>query len=122
MLVVPTLCIKVLIDFSRGPRTSPSAIVRIDLQVRGERLDLGAVESRGSRGISIGVAVARIAAVGGVYLSFYLDASTAGCIVVVQALIFFVTVFVAPKGGIIARARGRRRAVVRAATDGGQVA
>lgn len=65
---------------------------------------------RFERMLLIASAAALVAAVGGVYLSFYLDASTAGCIVVVQALLFFVAVFVAPKGGIIARARGRRRA------------
>ncbi|PSF35152.1 hypothetical protein C7H19_17365 [Aphanothece hegewaldii CCALA 016] len=41
----------------------------------------------------------------GTYLSYYLDASTGGCIVVLQTLIFVVTMVVAPKHGLIAKMR-----------------
>jgi manganese transport system permease protein len=39
----------------------------------------------------------------GTYISYYLDASTGGCIVVLQTLIFVVTMMVAPKHGLIAK-------------------
>lgn len=41
----------------------------------------------------------------GTYISYYLDAATGGCIVVLQTLIFVVTMMVAPKHGLIARMR-----------------
>lgn len=41
----------------------------------------------------------------GTYISYYLDASTGGCIVVLQTLIFVVTMMVAPKHGLIAKMR-----------------
>lgn len=41
----------------------------------------------------------------GTYISYYLDASTGGCIVVLQTLIFVVTMIVAPKYGLIAQMR-----------------
>ena len=49
--------------------------------------------------------IATTAAVGssltGVYVSFFLNASTAACIVLVQALLFVATVFFAPKHGLL---------------------
>jgi len=39
----------------------------------------------------------------GVYVSFFLNASTAACMVLVQALIFLVTLVLAPKYGLLAR-------------------
>ncbi len=56
--------------------------------------------------LAIGVAV--ISCILGVYLSFYLDASTGGCIVAVQALLFFGVMFLAPRRGLLVRARQRR--------------
>ncbi|GFE70622.1 metal ABC transporter permease [Chroococcus sp. FPU101] len=41
----------------------------------------------------------------GTYISYYLDASTGGCIVVLQTLIFVITMILAPKHGLIARMR-----------------
>lgn len=41
----------------------------------------------------------------GTYVSYYLDASTGGCIVVLQTLIFVITMILAPKHGLIARMR-----------------
>lgn len=52
----------------------------------------------------------------GVYASFYLDASTGGCIVVAQALLFFVAMVFAPKRGLLARALQRRATQTQPAT------
>lgn len=41
----------------------------------------------------------------GTYISYYLDASTGGCIVVLQTVIFVITMLVAPKHGLIVRMR-----------------
>ena len=57
-------------------------------------------------GLSIGASV--LASVVGVYASFYLDASTGGCIVVTQALLFFAALAFGPKRGLVARAQTRR--------------
>lgn len=61
--------------------------------------------------LAIGTAV--LACILGVYLSFYLDASTGGCIVAVQAALFFVVLILAPQRGLLIRAQ-RRRTVRRA--------
>jgi manganese transport system permease protein len=45
----------------------------------------------------------------GTYLSYYLDASTGGCIIVFQALIFLAVLIFAPKRGLIGRTRLARR-------------
>jgi manganese transport system permease protein len=45
----------------------------------------------------------------GAYASYHLDASTGGCIVVLQALIFLVTFIFAPKRGLLSRTRLARR-------------
>jgi manganese transport system permease protein len=45
----------------------------------------------------------------GLYVSYWLDASTAGCIVLVQATLFAVALLLAPRHGLLAqRRRGRR--------------
>jgi manganese transport system permease protein len=41
----------------------------------------------------------------GTYVSYHLDASTGGCIVVIQTLLFIIAMFFAPKHGLIARSR-----------------
>lgn len=41
----------------------------------------------------------------GTYFSYYLDASTGGCIVVLQTLLFVVTMLFAPKHGLLLRGR-----------------
>jgi ABC-type Mn2+/Zn2+ transport system permease subunit len=46
----------------------------------------------------------------GVYLSFFLNASTGACIVLLQAAIFLVTLFFAPKHGLLATRRNLRAA------------
>jgi manganese transport system permease protein len=45
----------------------------------------------------------------GAYLSYHLDASTGGCIIVVQALVFLVVFIFAPKRGLISRSMLARR-------------
>jgi manganese transport system permease protein len=54
--------------------------------------------------LAVGSAVS--ATVMGIYVSYWLDASTAGCIVVVQTLQFLVVMVLAPRHGLLAR-RGR---------------
>jgi manganese transport system permease protein len=70
---------------------------------------------RFGRMLWIASGAALLASVLGVYLSFYLDASTAGCIVVVQSVLFFAAVVFAPKGGVVARMRARRGSRIMAA-------
>jgi ABC-type Mn2+/Zn2+ transport system permease subunit len=41
----------------------------------------------------------------GVYVSFFLDASTAACMVLVQAILFLLALVFAPKYGLLARPR-----------------
>jgi ABC-type Mn2+/Zn2+ transport system permease subunit len=43
------------------------------------------------------------ATVTGILISYHLDASTGGCIVLVQAALFFASLTFAPKYGILAR-------------------
>jgi len=49
----------------------------------------------------------------GVYLSFFLNASTGACIVLLQAAIFLIALFFAPKHGLLAARRQRRFAYLR---------
>jgi manganese transport system permease protein len=44
----------------------------------------------------------------GTYISYYLDGSTGGCIVVLQTLLFIVAMIFAPKHGLLAKARDAR--------------
>lgn len=48
----------------------------------------------------------------GTYISYYLDASTGGCIVILQTLVFIIAMIFAPKHGLFARARGTRSITV----------
>jgi ABC-type Mn2+/Zn2+ transport system permease subunit len=43
----------------------------------------------------------------GIYTSYWLDASTAGCIVVVQTLQFLVVMALAPRHGLLAQRASR---------------
>jgi manganese transport system permease protein len=56
----------------------------------------------------IAVASAVFSSVLGVYWSYWMDASTAGCIVVVQTLLFLLAFLLAPRHGVLARARRLR--------------
>jgi manganese transport system permease protein len=55
----------------------------------------------------IAIASAVLASVLGVYWSYWMDASTAGCIVVVQTLQFLLAFLLAPRHGVLARVRRR---------------
>ena len=63
---------------------------------------------RFDRMMALAVGAAVLASTLGVYASFYLDASTGGCIVVAQALLFVLAMVFAPRRGIWARWRSRR--------------
>jgi manganese/iron transport system permease protein len=59
----------------------------------------------------------------GAYISYFLNGSTGGCIVVLQASVFVIALFFAPKHGIIAGRQKARAAAMEsaqrsAATDG----
>lgn len=58
---------------------------------------------RFSRMLALAIGTSVFASVAGVYASFYLDASTGGCIVVVQALLFAAALLFAPHGGVLTR-------------------
>ncbi len=53
--------------------------------------------------VAVGAAVS--STVAGVFVSFHIDASTAACIVLLQALLFVASLLFAPKYGILARCR-----------------
>jgi len=55
--------------------------------------------------VAIAIAVGGLGSVLGTYLSYYLDASTGGCIVVLQTVIFTVAMLFAPKHGLLAKVR-----------------
>jgi ABC-type Mn2+/Zn2+ transport system permease subunit len=63
---------------------------------------------RFGRMLGIAVASAVGSAVAGVYVSFFLDASTAACIVLLQAGVFLVALIFAPKHGLLAAKRRAR--------------
>jgi ABC-type Mn2+/Zn2+ transport system permease subunit len=69
---------------------------------------------RFDRMMALAVGAAVVSSALGVWASFHLDASTGGCIVVAQALLFGAAIVFGPRGGLLARRRTRRRT----ATDG----
>lgn len=73
------------------------------------------LSDRFGRMMGIAVAAAVGSSLGGVYLSFFIDASTGACIVLLQAAVFLVALVFAPKHGLLAGRRQRRLA--RVATD-----
>jgi ABC-type Mn2+/Zn2+ transport system permease subunit len=73
---------------------------------------------RFSRMLAIAIATAVGSSFAGVYLSFFLNASTGACIVLLQAGVFLVALIVAPKHGLLA-ARRHRRATGETAVAGG---
>jgi manganese/iron transport system permease protein len=62
---------------------------------------------RFGRMLAIAVATAAFSCVGGVYVSFFINGSTAACIVLIQTVIFILTLCFAPKRGLF---RGKMRA------------
>ncbi|WP_460194993.1 metal ABC transporter permease [Thermosynechococcus sp. FA-CM-4201] len=55
--------------------------------------------------VLIALAVGGLGSLLGTYISYYLDASTGGCIVVLQTVIFLLAMIFAPKHGLLAKAR-----------------
>lgn len=66
---------------------------------------------RFGRMLAIACASAIFAAVGGTYVSYFLDGSTAGCIVLMQAGMFLLAVVFAPRHGLLARRRAVKAAL-----------
>lgn len=60
---------------------------------------------RFDRMLFIAAGSAVLATISGILVSYHIDASTGGCIVLVQAALFFLSLFFAPKYGIIGRKR-----------------
>ena len=58
---------------------------------------------RFDRMTQIAVASGVLSSIMGIYLSYFIDASTAGCIVVVQTLLFLLAMVFAPKHGLLRR-------------------
>ena len=48
----------------------------------------------------------------GTYISYHIDGSTGGCIVVLQTLLFIVAMIFAPKHGLLAKGRNEKSAIV----------
>ena len=48
----------------------------------------------------------------GAYLSYFINGSTGGCIVVLQTLVFITAFFLAPKHGLLSTRRQRRLAAL----------
>ena len=48
----------------------------------------------------------------GTYISYHIDGSTGGCIVVLQTLLFVMAMIFAPKHGMLVRARQQRKELV----------
>jgi manganese transport system permease protein len=63
---------------------------------------------RFDRMLMLAVASSVAACVVGIYASYYLNASTGGCIVFAQAMIFMVVLALAPRRGLLAQALNRR--------------
>jgi manganese/iron transport system permease protein len=55
----------------------------------------------------------------GAYVSYFLNGSTGGCIVTLQTAVFVLTLFFAPKHGIVAARRKARRTTTALLMDGG---
>lgn len=75
------------------------------------------------RMLALAVSVSVVACLGGVYVSYYANASTGGTIVFIQAMIFAVALLLAPRRGLLAQiiARHARRTVSRHQTVPGKV-
>lgn len=71
------------------------------------------------RMLVLAVLITSTAAVSGIYASYYLDISTGASVVLAQALAFAVAYVAAPRTGLVAQLRQRRR---RAASPAGQAA
>ena len=65
---------------------------------------------RFDRMLLLAVLITAASAVAGVYASYHLDVATGGSIVLAQAVAFLLAFLFGPRGGMLARLRGRRRA------------
>ncbi|MFN5514804.1 MAG: metal ABC transporter permease [Cyanobacteriota bacterium] len=58
--------------------------------------------------LAVAVASGVLSSLGGTYLSYHLDGSTGGCIVLLQTFFFLMALILAPKHGLLVRWRSRR--------------
>jgi manganese transport system permease protein len=58
--------------------------------------------------MGIAIATGVFSSVGGTYISYHIDGSTGGCIVVLQTLVFLIAMVFAPKHGLLAKAKSSR--------------
>jgi manganese/iron transport system permease protein len=65
---------------------------------------------RFGRMLAIATASAGLSCVGGVYVSFFINASTAACMVLIQTIIFLFALCLAPKRGLFRRGQAAARA------------
>jgi manganese/iron transport system permease protein len=59
--------------------------------------------------LCIGAALGGVSSFAGAYASYFLNGETGGCIVVLQTLLFLAAFVFAPKHGLLAARRARRR-------------
>ena len=78
------------------------------------------LSDRFDRMLGISVASSVFSCVMGTYLSYHLDVSTGGCIVVLMTLLFVVAMIFAPKYGILARQSRKDSSLVLVDTPGSQ--
>lgn len=57
----------------------------------------------------------------GTYISYFLDGATGGCIVVLQGILFMLAFFFAPKHGMLAKSRERRKSQLEDALEWGNL-
>jgi manganese/iron transport system permease protein len=62
---------------------------------------------RFGRMMAVGVALAAVSAVLGLYLSFYLNLASGASIVLVETVLFIIALVVGPKTGLLSRAAQR---------------
>ena len=61
------------------------------------------------RMLVLAVVATSVAALAGVYVSYYADLSTGGAVVLAQALLFLAAYLFGPRGGVLPRLARRRR-------------
>ncbi len=70
------------------------------------------LSDRFDRMMIIAIASGVFSSVIGTYISYYLDGSTGGCIVVMQTLLFIIAMIFAPKHGLLAKSKSARALTV----------
>ncbi len=66
------------------------------------------LSDRFDRMLLLAVSASVFSCITGIYASYYLNASTGGCIVFTQSLVFLLVLALAPRRGLLVRWRGRR--------------